>query len=207
MALEDEMSSLRHMRKCQQILFIFHQRSRIVDDADLSDLRSQSVSNDLDPSQFFRNELAQAIREIRGDYESRVENQRSDMQNRYLLAYNELVIRQNQPNVNPLQNEQQRRQEERLRTEVSQTQNQTGYLRAKNQDVKNRIEDLQRRLAQLRDDGGQSQARVARDIQDARQRLEQANRDFTEVTNLKTSLEKEITTYRDLLESKTMIFD
>ena len=124
------------------------------------------------------------------------------MQNRYLLAYNEMIVRQQQPNVNPLQGEQQRRQEERLRTEVSQTQNQTGYLRAQNQDVKNRIEDLQRRMAQLREDGGQAQARMARDIQDARQRLEHANRDFTEVSNLKTSLEKEITTYRDLLESK-----
>lgn len=124
------------------------------------------------------------------------------MQNRYLMAYNEMIVRQQQPNVNALQGEQQRRQEERLRTEVSQTQNQTGYLRAQNQDVKNRIEDLQRRLAQLREDGGHAQTRMARDIQDARQRLEQANRDFTEVSNLKTSLEKEITTYRDLLESK-----
>lgn len=174
----------------------------VVDEADLAELRSHSVSNDLDPSQFFRNELAQAIREIRGDYESRVDNQRNDLQNRYLLAYNEMVIRMQQPAGNALQGEQHRRQEERLRTEVTNTQNQTGYMKAKNQDVKNRIEDLQRRMAALREDGGQAQARMARDIQDARARLEQANRDFNEVTNMKTSLEKEITTYRDLLESK-----
>ena len=173
-----------------------------VDEADLAELRSQSVSNDLDPSQFFRNELAQAIREIRGDYESRVDGQRNDLQNRYLLAYNEMVVRMQQPTGNALQGEQQRRQEERLRTEISSTQNQTGYLRAKNQDVKNRIEDLQRRMAALREDGGHAQSKMSRDIQDAKQRLEQANRDFNEVTNMKTSLEKEITTYRDLLESK-----
>lgn len=173
-----------------------------VDEADLAELRSQSVSNDLDPSQFFRNELAQAIREIRGDFESRVDGQRNDLQNRYLLAYNEMVVRMQQPTGNALQGEQQRRQEERLRTEISSTQNQTGYLRAKNQDVKNRIEDLQRRMAALREDGGHAQSKMSRDIQDAKQRLEQANRDFNEVTNMKTSLEKEITTYRDLLESK-----
>jgi DNA repair exonuclease SbcCD ATPase subunit len=177
----------------------------VLDEADLAELRSQSVSNDLDPSQFFRNELAQAIREIRNDYENVVENQRNDMQNRYSLAYNELIIRQSQSNVNPLYNAQQRQQEERIRTELTKTQNQTGYLRAKNQEVKNRIDELQRKLGALRDEGGLQQAKTAKEIQEAKRRLDQAQRDFDEVSNLKTSLEKEITTYRDLLESKKQI--
>jgi hypothetical protein len=124
------------------------------------------------------------------------------MQNRYSLAYNELIIRQQQSNTNPIYNEQQRRQEERIRSELTQSQNQSGYLRAKNQEVKNRIDDLQRKLGSLRDEGGLSQAKMAKEIQEAKRRLEQAKHDFDEVTNLKTSLEKEITTYRDLLESK-----
>ena len=172
-----------------------------VDEAVLADLRSKNVSNDLDPSQFFRNELAQAIREIRNDYENVVENQRNDMQNRYSLLYNELVIRQQRPDGN-IQNEQQRRQEERLRSEISQAQTQHGYLRAENESMKNRIAELQRKLNSAREEASAAQAKRDRDVEDARRRLERANNDFNEVSNLKTSLEKEIGTYRELLESK-----
>lgn len=185
-ALEDELAFLKQTHE-----------------ANLAELRSRSVSNDLDPSQFFRNELSQAIREIRNDYETRVDSQRNDMQNKYSILFNEIVMKQQRSDANPLYNEQHRRQEERIRSEVAQTQNQNAYLRAQTQGVKNRIDDLQRRLAQFKEDGGAAQSKLAKDIQDAKNRLEQANRDFAEVSNLKTSLEKEISVYRDLLESQS----
>jgi len=128
------------------------------------------------------------------------------MHNRYSLLYNELIIRQQQPQGNEIYNEQQRRSEERVRSELLQTQNQAGYLRAKTQDVKNRIDELKRKLTSLRDDGVSAQAKMTREIQEAQRRLELANRDFDEVTSLKTTLEKEISTYRDLLESNEYIF-
>lgn len=171
-------------------------------EADLADIRSRAVTNDLDPSKFFRNELAQAIKEIRGEYENRAENQRNDLQGRYMLLINELSIQQNRPNADALNNEQQRRNEERIRTEVSEGRNRNAYLQAENQSLRNRIEDLQRNLQRLKEDGAQSQGKLAKDIDEARRRLEQANRDYQEVSTLKTSLEKEITTYRDLLESQ-----
>jgi predicted nucleic acid-binding Zn-ribbon protein len=128
------------------------------------------------------------------------------MHNRYSLLYNELIIRQQQPQGNEIYNEQQRRSEERVRSELLQTQNQAGYLRAKTQDVKNRIDELKRKLTSLRDDGVSAQAKMTREIQEAQRRLELANRDFDEVTSLKTTLEKEISTYRDLLESNEKNF-
>jgi len=42
--------------------------------------------------------------------------------NRYSLLYNELIIRQQRSDANPIANEQQRRQEERFRSEILQTQ-------------------------------------------------------------------------------------
>jgi hypothetical protein len=50
------------------------------------------------------------------------------------------------------------------------------------------------------------QVKWSKQIEEAKRRLELANRDFDEVSNLKTSLEKEITTYRELLESKNILF-
>ncbi|CAF1140371.1 unnamed protein product [Rotaria sp. Silwood1] len=185
MALQDELATLKQIH-----------------DSDLAEIRARAITTDLDPTKFFRNELVQAIREIRNDYETDVDNKRTEMQNRYSIIYNELFMRLNRPDTNPIYNEQQRRQEERFRSEILQTQNQNGYLRAKNQDIKNRIDELQRKLQSLREDGGFVQGRASKDIDEARRRLERANRQYDEVTSLKTSLEKEINTYRELLESQ-----
>ncbi|CAF2712877.1 unnamed protein product [Rotaria sp. Silwood2] len=184
-ALQDELATLKQIHE-----------------SDLAEIRSRAISTDLDPTKFFRNELVQAIREIRNDYENDVDSKRADMQNRYSLVCNELFMRLNRPDTNPLYNEQQRRQEERFRNEILQTQNQNGYLRAKNNDIHNRIEELERKVKSLREDGSYAQTKMAKDIEEARHRLERANRQYEEVTSLKTSLEKEISTYRELLESQ-----
>lgn len=173
------------------------------DEADLADIRARAVTSDLDPSKFFRNELAQAIREIRQDYENRTDSQRNDLQSRYMLLINELMILEQRPDPSSIQSEQQRRNEQRVRTEVTDGRNRNLHLRAQNEDLKNRIDALQQDLKRLRDDGAQAQTKMAKEIEDARRRLDQVNRDYQEVTNMKTSLEKEITTYRDLLESET----
>jgi predicted nucleic acid-binding Zn-ribbon protein len=67
--------------------------------------------------------------------------------------------------------------------------------------MSNRIEELKRKLKSFHDESGLSQAKTAKELDEAKRRVDQANRDFNEVTNLKTSLEKEIGTYRELLES------
>jgi predicted RNase H-like nuclease (RuvC/YqgF family) len=128
------------------------------------------------------------------------------MHNRYTLLYQELIVRQQRPDGNSLQTETQRRQEGRFRSELLQTQNQNGYLRAKIQDSKNHIEELQRRLQGLREEGSSAQLRISKEIEAARRRLEHVNQDYVTVTSLKTSLEKEIHDYRDLLESKSLVF-
>lgn len=48
--------------------------------------------------------------------------------------------------------------------------------------------------------GGRSLQRRNAEIEELRRKLEQLQHEYEEVTNMKTSLEKEITTYRDLLE-------
>lgn len=171
----------------------------------MAELRAQSVSNDLDPSIFFRNELALAIQEIRNDYEAAVERHRNEAHSNYSLIYNELIIQQQHSPLN-IASEQQRRQEERFRSDLLHVQNQSGYLRAQNQDVRNRIEELKRKITVLREGGGFAQTRISKEILEAKRRLEQVTRDYEEVSSLKTTLEKEISTYRDLLESNEYIF-
>jgi len=152
---------------------------------------------------FFRNELAQAIRDIRSEYESATDNQRSDLHNRYMMSYNELVFRTQRTDPNAIQNETQRRQEETLRTTIIQIKNEMAYMKAKNEDLNNRIRDIQQQIGYERENGGKTIAQQAQNIDELRRKLERLQREYDEVTNMKTSLEKEINQYRDLLEGKS----
>jgi hypothetical protein len=51
-----------------------------------------------------------------------------------------------------------------------------------------------------------TQAKSAKDIEDARRKVEEVERHYIAVTTLQTSLEKEIGVYRDLLEGKYLDF-
>lgn len=124
-----------------------------LDEAELNELRAKSVDSDLDPSLFFRNELAQAIRDIRRDYETLLENQRNNLQNHYSMFSNELMIQNTRPDVNPLLNEHYQREVERKRTELLQSQNQNSQLQAKIAQIKATMDDLLRRLSSLNDKG------------------------------------------------------
>jgi hypothetical protein len=50
-----------------------------LDERDLEEIRSRNLSSDLDPTKFFRDELASAIREIRNDSETAIENHRQNL--------------------------------------------------------------------------------------------------------------------------------
>ncbi|CAF0884698.1 unnamed protein product [Adineta steineri] len=183
LSLEDDLANLKHLHE-----------------ADLAELRSQSVSNDLDPSQFFRNELAQSIREIRNDYETAMENRRNDLQNRYFLFVNETTIRTQSPASNSVFSVQQQVQVEHVRNELLQAQNQNAHLRAKIQAIQNSITNLRQNLKDIQDGDADARAKGERALDDARRRLQQAEQEYTTVMEFKTSLEKEINTYRKYLE-------
>jgi len=55
-------------------------------------------------------------------------------------------------------------------------------------------------IDQERDEGGRLIQKRAAEIEELRRKLEQLQKEYEEVTNMKTSLEKEINTYRELLE-------
>jgi cytochrome c-type biogenesis protein CcmH/NrfF len=82
-----------------------------------------------------------------------MDNRRNDLQSRYSLLINEFTIRTQQRDANPLFNDQQRRQVDRLRNELLQTQNQNHQLRNKNRDMINSIDNLKQKIRDLKDDG------------------------------------------------------
>jgi len=104
------------------------------------------------------------------------------------------------PDLDPIQSEQQRIQEEKLRTTLLTTRNEVAHMKARNEELNNRIRELQLHIDQERDDGGRLIQKRAAEIDELRHKLAQLQKEYEEVTNMKTSLEKEINTYRELLE-------
>jgi chromosome segregation ATPase len=129
------------------------------------------------------------------------------------------MIRTQQRDSNPLFNDQQRRQVERVRNDLLQAQNQNNYFRKKNREMEKSIADLKQKINDLNDRGESiekekrlkfilfyldilGKVKAERDIDELRRRLERVEHTYNDVTAFKTSLEKEIATYRELLESK-----
>ncbi|KAL7674348.1 hypothetical protein ACOME3_000629 [Neoechinorhynchus agilis] len=184
MGLEDELNMLRQMHE-----------------AELNDMRSKTVVDvGLDPSHFFRNELANAIREIRAEYENATEQQRSELHNRYMMHYNELVMRHQRPELDPNQYEQHRLQEQKLQVTLKTTRNESAHMKARNEQLAERIREIQSMLENEKDEGERLVRSREKELSDLKSRLDELLKEYDDVSNTKTSLEKEISQYRELLE-------
>jgi len=142
-----DQSSAKPYIKIVFVFFIYISRFNFdLDESDLAELRSRSITNDLDPAQFFSNELSEAIREIRAEHESNLQNRRNELQSNYSILVNEVLITTQQRDPNPSFDDQQRRQVEHIRHELVDTQNRNNLLRNRNQEMMNRIAELQRQI-------------------------------------------------------------
>ncbi|CAF2433381.1 unnamed protein product [Rotaria sp. Silwood2] len=184
MTLEDQLSNIKQIHE-----------------ADLFDVRSKLVSSDLNPSLYFRNELALAIREIRKDYETHVESQRCDMHRQYTLSVNEIVIQNQSLFTKPSVSQEYRRESEEVRVTLLEVQNQKSYLSAQNEQIQYSIADLERKLKAFRESNSLIITKYDSEIAEARAYLARTEETYTRVMASKVSLETEIATYRRYLES------
>lgn len=185
--LEDEINHLKNMHELE-----------------LKELRDRSfVDSGLEPSQFFRNELADAINQIRNEYEEATEQQRIDLHNRYMINYNMIVTQHARPDMRPLQSEQQRINEERLRTTLYTSRNEVAQLKARNEDLNQRIMLLQNALKSEQENDDRLITHKEQSIKELQMELKQLQEEYDTVLNMKTSLQDEIDQYKLLLEGSS----
>ncbi|CAF1668799.1 unnamed protein product [Rotaria magnacalcarata] len=170
-------------------------------EAQLAELRSKLVSVDLDPSKFFRNELAMAIREIRKEYDSLVESQRSELQARYSILINEISVQTQRNETTSALTGEHYREVERMRAELLAAQNQASYFRSKVQQLQNLVSDLQLKIKAFKESSAFATSRIEQEINEAAVYLIHIEDNYKKVMALKTTLEQEIATYRLYLES------
>ncbi len=181
--LEEELSFLRQMHS-----------------QELEDLRQKSFLDvGLDSSQFFKSELANAIREIRGEYEQINNSQRADMEQWYRMKIQEVQTRGRPEAADTIIAREETR---KLRSAVSDQRREIANMKARNAELDARIKEIEELLLTEQKDGQQLIDEKESEIKELRRRQAELLADYEELTKMKTTLEEEIHTYRRLLEGE-----
>ena len=181
--LEEELSFLRQMHA-----------------QELEDLRQKSFLDvGLDSSQFFKSELANAIREIRNEYEQINGNQRAEMEQWYRMKIQEVQTRGRPEAADTVIAREETR---KLRTAVSDQRREIANMKARNAELDARIKEIEELLMAEQKDGQALIDEKETEIKELRRRQAELLADYDELTRMKTTLEEEIQTYRRLLEGE-----
>lgn len=181
--LEEELSFLRQMHA-----------------QELEDLRQKSFLDvGLDSSQFFKSELANAIREIRNEYEQINNNQRAEMEQWYRMKIQEVQTRGRPEAADTVIAREETR---KLRSAVSDQRREIANMKARNAELDARIKEIEELLLTEQKDGQALIDEKEAEIKELRRRQAELMADYDELTKMKTTLEEEIQTYRRLLEGE-----
>jgi intermediate filament protein if len=148
---------------------------------------------------FFKNELALAIRDIRNEYEFVAEQGRNDMESFYKLKVSEV---QGNANRSAIESKHQREETQRFRDAINESHGRLNDLEARNSQLENELKNLN---YQLSDDQRQyEQALNERDatLHRMRDELRALMAELQALLETKQMLDAEIAIYRKMLESE-----
>ncbi|CAF1667355.1 unnamed protein product, partial [Adineta ricciae] len=161
------------------------------------------IGTALDPSNFFKHELSNAIRDIREEYEQLNNQQRNELESWYRIKVTQAVQEvQARRAIEGPESVREREEIKKLRTLVTDSRKDISAMRQRNGELENRIQELEELVQIERREGIQASNERDREIQELRARLEELGRDYDELVTTKSSLDAEIAIYRKLLEGE-----
>lgn len=161
------------------------------------------IGTALDPSNFFKHELSNAIRDIREEYEQLNVHQRNELESWYRIKVTQAVQEiQSRRAIEGPENVREKEEVKKLRVLVTDSRKDIAAMRQRNGELENRIQELEELVQIERREGIQATNERDREIQDLRARLEELGRDYDELVTTKSSLDAEIAIYRKLLEGE-----
>ncbi|KAI3381669.1 hypothetical protein SNEBB_004565 [Seison nebaliae] len=167
-----------------------------IHEQELNELRALSARDTgIDSSQYFKHELANAIKDIRDEYEQANLQQRAEMESYYRMKTQELLAPRMPPD-NPIQRE----EVKKLRVQVNDYRRDLSSLKTKNAELEARMHELEELIENEKREGGTMITEKEVELEDLKRQLADLMKNYDDLINMKTTLEQEITTYRRLLE-------
>jgi intermediate filament protein if len=172
---------------------------RRVHDQDVKELQALAAKEPGDNRDYFKNELALAIRDIRGEYDAIAQQSKTDMESWYKLKVQEVQTASSRQN---LEQNFQKDEIKRMRGQLGDSRSKLGDLENRNIMLEKQVQEL---TYQLDDDQRQYEAALNdRDaqIRKMREECQALMLELQLLMDTKQSLDAEIAIYRKMLESE-----
>ncbi|CAF0710182.1 unnamed protein product [Brachionus calyciflorus] len=168
---------------------------------ELQEIKNQVVKDTgFDPTQYFKNELTNAIRQIREEFEHLNLEQRNDLEKAYSSRIAEIRNRYSKPvaNIEIYTIEQIRK----LKNQINESRQGVIDLKAKNALLECRIKDLEEEIIREQIEGQNLILEKENEHKLLNENLIRVKNEYDDLVNSKCDLEYEIETYRKLLEGE-----
>ena len=173
----------------------------------LGEMRQTSLmlggGSSADRAHLFKSDLSSAIRKVRQDFDRENDIQRQQLYGEFTRTYEEIA--RHYPELghlflNERDQERVRQEEERVRMELQRAKADFHVLKQKNAEMRLRIREYQINMEMTGEENTRIEQLQENEINQLKVRHEKISQDHDEVMSKQLSLEKEIETYRNLLE-------
>nr|BAB64909.1 intermediate filament b [Dugesia japonica]BAB64910.1 intermediate filament b [Dugesia japonica] len=168
-------------------------------ESEIRELAALVYKDSSETKDFWRNEMAQALRDIQSEYDKKMEALHFDMEAQYTLKIQEVRTNQSKENVETVQL---REENTRLKDQLADMRNRLPELEARNNELERLLELLRREIEEKNRDFDMEKANLRKELMNRQSELESILIELQILLDAKLSLELEIIAYRKMLEGE-----
>ncbi|CAF0888530.1 unnamed protein product [Adineta ricciae] len=161
------------------------------------------INVSFDPTNLFEHQLSTAIKTIRAEYDQRNYHLRNELEAWYQWKVAQAIQDvQSCRAIEQTENVRSKDEFRKLEVLMAESRQDIAAMRQRNGSIENRIRELEKSIRSERDGQIRATDEHYHQIQDLQARLDELDRDYTDVISTKSSLHSEIAGYRKLLDGR-----